>query len=111
MNAPTKYRVTDSITHTFPLTGESVTVEVSNTRRAFAWRMRIGNAQQTPWTTWYQRILTLKSNATGAIYGYATEYWADAKDDFPVEKPFLMATAESLEKLMLDFTSPTLTLK
>ena len=89
---PIKPKVTDTQTVTFAETGESVTVEVSNTEKSFCWRLSIGNYFRTDWTKYYEGILTIASRVKPNIsYGYATQYWLGV---LPVEKVFLIKTYE-----------------
>ena len=89
-------KVTHSKTWTFFLTGESVTVEWSNTSRHFAWRLKIGNCQTGEWESYYTGITHIKSNKTGAVYAVLTQYWYDGI--LPVEEPFLVGTVETINK-------------
>jgi hypothetical protein len=60
-------KITDSKTTTFSLTGDSVTVEISNTKRHFKWRLRIGK-HSTDWFSYYQGILSIRSPYQHSIF-------------------------------------------
>lgn len=89
-------KITDSKTITFPLSGESVTAEFSNTESAFKWRLRIGK-HSTEWTSRYEGIIVLRSPHSNIVYGLVTDYWRGV---LPVETPFMILDFPSACKLV-----------
>lgn len=88
---PIEPKITDTQTVTFPETGESVTVEVSNTEKSFCWRLSIGK-YNTGWTKYYEGILVIASRHYPNVkYGYATDYW---RGTLPVEEIFMIVRRE-----------------
>lgn len=66
---------------------ETVTAEVINNSREFKWRLVIGE-YSTHWTRTYSSILVIRSQETGKLYGYATDYWSGG--GLPIEEPFMI---------------------
>ena len=82
-------KITEKQTVTFPDTGESVAVEISNTPSEFCWRLAIGE-YKTGWTKHYDGILRIASRCDSCVsYAYATDYW---RGSLPTETIFMIKT-------------------
>lgn len=62
-----------------------VTVEVIDTAQEFKWRLMFGETAISPFTSYYEGILTAKWR--GVTYAYATDYWNGV---LPTEKVFII---------------------
>lgn len=81
-------KITDTVKRKFG--DEIVIAEISDTVKAFRWRLRIGK-YSTEWTGYYEGVLTIRSQKTGAVYGYASAYWTSV---IPIEQPFMITEGQ-----------------
>lgn len=71
------YKITNQHTYIFPLTGESVTAYVCNTKEKFAFGLSFSHkGEDILWTTHYEGILQLPSKVNKSVtYIYLTAYF------------------------------------
>lgn len=89
----TTLEITSQHTYTFPITGESVTVFISNTVVGFAVALSVNHktpSEELKWNHCYESILQIQSTVNPKIwYMYLNAYW-ESRNSIPTERVMMV---------------------